>query len=351
MKSWVIAIAVVLVILGLKACRKDQLPDTYVATPYNFQVPEGFPPVVIPADNPMTVEGIELGRRLFYDKRLSGDNTLACAGCHFPQKAFADFTPTSVGIQGIFGTRNSMPLFNLAWAPYFFWDGRAATLEEQILLPVPDPIEMHQEWKDAVVKLYGDHLYPSMFTRAFGTPGIDSIRVAKAMAQFLRTIVSANSKYDRWRRGEAVLTPDEFAGFDMMLTEIGDCFHCHNPTNPLVTDFSLRNNGLQNPITDIGFEAVSGNINDRGKFKTPSLRNLAFSAPFMHDGRLATLDDVLIFYSFQVHAGPFTDPLMEQAPQGGVQLNAIQRNQIKAFLLTMTDSILLTNPAWQDPGY
>lgn len=351
MKKLLIGIVLLAVFSTLKSCRKDVLPDYYVATPYSFVVPQGFPPVVIPAYNPMTVEGIELGRRLFYDKRLSGDNSLACAGCHFPEKGFADFTPTSVGIDGIFGTRNSMPLFNLAWAEYFFWDGRASSLEQQILMPVPDPIEMHQQWKDAVTKLYADSKYPTMFTRAFGTPGIDSVRVSRAIAQFLRTIVSSESRYDKWRRGEVVLTPDEFAGLDIMLTEQGDCFHCHNPSNPLVTDFSMRNNGLQNPVIDIGMEGVTGSIADRGKMKTPSLRNLVFSGPYMHDGRFQAIDDVLIFYSFQVQNTPHTDPLMEFAPQGGVQLNAIKRNQLKSFLLTMTDSSLITNPAWQDPGY
>jgi cytochrome c peroxidase len=346
------AIALILGTIALvNACRKDPLPGYYVATPYNLEIPEGFPQPLIPADNPLTVEGVELGRRLFYDERLSGDNSMSCASCHFPQLAFSDTTATSVGIDGIFGIRNAMPIFNLAWSPYLFWDGRSASLEEQALEPVPNEIELHQHWSDAVVKLMADPFYPTQFAQAFGTPGIDSLRTAKALAQFMRTIISADSRYDKWRRGELVLTSNEFAGLNLMLTEDADCFHCHNPSNPLLTDFSMKNNGLQNPIDDIGQEAITGNAGDKGRFKVPSLRNLVFTAPYMHDGRFQTIDQVIDFYSEGVHSSIYTDPLMQFQSQGGVQLNGLEKAQVKAFILALTDSSFISNPAYSDPGY
>lgn len=335
----------------LSSCRKDELPVNYSPTPYQLETPSYFPALPDFGKNPLTVEGIELGRRLFYDERLSGDNTMSCATCHMPSKAFSDITAGSIGIDGLTGNRNTMAIFNLAWSPSLFWDGRSPSLEHQVAQPVENPIEMHEKWTNVIEKLYMDEYYPEMFARAFGTHGIDSVRATMAMAQFVRTIISKDSRYDQWRRGEIVLTADEFAGLNLMATEDGDCFHCHNPSNPLFTDYSLRNNGLQDPVTDIGKEQVTGSIADRGKMKIPSLRNLVFTAPYMHDGRFATLDDVIEFYSSGVHNTPYTDPLMKFAPQGGVQLNNIEKAQIKAFLLALTDSVFIYNPAYQDPGY
>ena len=231
--------------------------QVYTPTPYTLTYPSYFSPMPIPANNPLTEEGIRLGRFLLYEERLSGDNTQSCASCHGSAVAFTDHgNRFSTGIDGIQGTRNAMALQNLGWETSFFWDGRAATLEEQILMPVMDPIEMHEEWPDALAKLQADPVYPTLFLRAFGTPGITQERTAKAIAQFLRTMVSSNSKYDRMVRGEELFTVEEQFGFELTTYEGGlppdvpmgqggaDCFHCHPSGGGRFTDGQIRNNGL-----------------------------------------------------------------------------------------------------------
>jgi cytochrome c peroxidase len=318
--------------------------------------------MIIPEDNPMTVEGVELGRHLFYEKRLSGDNTMACAACHLPANGFSDPNQYSVGIDGEQGNRNSMALINLGWQNFFFWDGRSKTLEDQILEPVPNPIEMHQSWKDAVAKLNADVKYRNMFFRAFGEEGIDSTKVSKAMAQFLRTMISGSSKYDvmyKFENGytltaaeQAILptvTPEQWGGYDLFKSLSGaDCFHCHN--GPLMQVQKFSNNGLDLTFTDLGRGAVTGNPNDNGKFKVPTLRNIALTAPYMHDGRFATLDEAIEHYSSGVHQSATIDPLIEFAFQGGVQLDAGEKNLLKQFLLTLTDNEFINNPKFQDPN-
>jgi cytochrome c peroxidase len=335
---------------------------SYEPTPYELEIPSHFPSMIIPEDNPMTVEGVELGRHLFYEKRLSGDNTMACAACHLPANGFSDPNQYSVGIDGEQGNRNSMALINLGWQNFFFWDGRSKTLEDQILEPVPNPIEMHQSWKDAVAKLNADVKYRNMFFRAFGEEGIDSTKVSKAMAQFLRTMISGSSKYDvmyKFENGytltaaeQAILptvTPEQWGGYDLFKSLSGaDCFHCHN--GPLMQVQKFSNNGLDLTFTDLGRGAVTGNPNDNGKFKVPTLRNIALTAPYMHDGRFATLDEAIEHYSSGVHQSATIDPLIEFAFQGGVQLDAGEKNLLKQFLLTLTDNEFINNPKFQDPN-
>ena len=185
--------ALLILVVSL-SCRKDKV--SYVATPYELEIPSHFPQMIIPEDNPMTVEGVALGRKLFYEELLSGDNSMSCAACHAPEAAFSDPEQYSTGIDGIQGNRNSMALINLGWAQNFFWDGRAITLEEQILDPITNPIEMHETWPNAVEKLSQKLEYRNMFYMAFGEEGIDSLKVTKAIAQFLRTMISGSSKYD-----------------------------------------------------------------------------------------------------------------------------------------------------------
>ncbi|MFN3917915.1 MAG: cytochrome-c peroxidase [Flavobacteriales bacterium] len=348
----VIVLLIVLALFTVQSCKRE--PDmtkapVYNPQPYPFQKPFGFPNMVVPADNPLTIQGVDLGRHLFYEKRLSGNNTLSCAGCHMQQFAFTDTARFSIGIDGIAGTRQSMVLQNLGWMNSFFWDGRAATLEEQVLEPVSNPIEMHQQWTVAITKLKADNMYRRKFFEAFGQYDFDSTHAAKAMAQFLRTLVSANSKYDKYLRGELILTSDEFAGLNSFNSLTGaDCFHCHGGI--LFTDNFFHNNGKNLVHTDAGFGEVTGNANDVGKFKAPTLRNIQYSAPYMHDGTMPTLDSVINFYSFHVnHGSPNISPLMEFSFQGGVQLNAIERMQLKAFLLTLSDSEFISNPKFSNP--
>ena len=341
------------------SCKKDRV--NYEPTPYVLEIPSHFPAMDIPEDNPLTMEGVQLGRMLFYEKRLSGDNTMSCAACHTAETSFSDANQFSVGIDGIPGTRNSMPLVNLGWQKFFFWDGSAKTLEEQILEPVPNPIELHQSWKDAVSKLNADVKYRNMFFRAFGEEGIDSIKVAKAMAQFLRTMISAKSKYDVMYKYEnsyslnseeqsilSTVTVEEWAGYDLFKSLNGaDCFHCHN--GPLMQVQKFSNNGLDATFTDLGRGAITNNPNDNGKFKVPTLRNIALTAPYMHDGRFATLDEVIEHYSTGIHQSSTIDPLIEFAFQGGVQLDSYEKSLLKKFLLTLTDEEFINDPAFKDP--
>jgi cytochrome c peroxidase len=351
----------ILIILALISCRKEKVG--FNPTPYNLIKPSHFPNMVIPADNPLTKEGVELGRFLFYEKKLSGDNTMSCASCHMPQNGFSDPNKYSIGIEGIEGTRQSMALVNLGWENFFFWDGRASTLEKQILEPVPNPIEMHQSWKDAVAKLNADVKYRNRFFRAFNEEGIDSTKVAKAIAQFLRTMVSGESKYDVMYKYEnsmalnaseqsilGTIDPEEWAGYDLFKSLNGaDCFHCHN--GPLMQVKKFSNNGLMpNSINDLGRAHVTNNPEDNYKFKVPTLRNIAFTAPYMHDGRFATLDEVIEHYSSGIHMSPTIDPLIEFGSQGGVQLDAQEKYLLKKFLLTLTDNNFINNPNFKDPN-
>jgi cytochrome c peroxidase len=358
-------------VLALVACRrpKPEEPDApgpgggHVTTPYALAIPPGFPPMPIPADNPLTVEGVKLGRHLFYEKRLSGDNTMSCASCHLQTHAFTDPERFSTGIDGIQGTRNSMALINLGWEDRFFWDGRATSLEQQIFFPVRDPIEMHETWPGAVAKLHDDVGYQRMFREAFGTTTVDSVKVSKAIAQFLRTLISANSKFDKWVRGEEMLTPDEQLGFLLTQQEGGDpalglggqwgadCFHCHPHGGGRFTDGIMRNNGLdpESGWTDLGFFNVTGSPGDRAKFKTPTLRNVAVTGPYMHDGRFQTLAEVIDHYNSGGHPSPTIDPNMKFT-QGGLMLTPEKKAQLLAFLNTLTDWDFINDQRFTDPG-
>lgn len=335
------------IVLAVFSCRKDPSVEPHEATLIDPDLPAGLPPMTVPADNPFTQEGIALGRKLFYEKRLSGDNTLACAGCHAPEAAFSDPRQFSEGITGALGNRNSMALINLGYNTSFFWDGRAETLEDQVLEPVPNPIEMHQNWPDAVAKLENDLTYQYLFFQAFGTHVIDSIKVSKAMAQFLRTMVSGNSRFDQSQQGLIALNSMEQSGAVIFFTEEGDCFHCHG--GPMFSSLTFHNNGLDAVHNDHGRAIVTGDPDDIGKFKAPTLRNIAYTAPYMHDGRFATLDEVINHYSEGVHWSPTIDPNMKKADQGGLHLDPQQKAQLKAFLLALSDPEFVNNPDFSDP--
>jgi cytochrome c peroxidase len=358
------------VLLLLAACHpeEDDSPgsgdgtSSHQTTPYELQIPGNFPPMPIPADNPMTVEGVRLGRYLFYEERLSGNNTQSCASCHAQLFAFSDHgNRFSTGIDGIQGTRNSMVLQNLGWETRFFWDGRAMSLEEQILQPVENPIEMHESWPNAVAKLQADPAYVQLFQQAFGTTAIDRYKAAKAIAQFLRTLISGNSRFDKYQRGEITLTPEEQLGAVLTTMEGGDpgagmggqwgadCFHCHPHGGGRFTDGMMRNNGLDSEFTDLGLGGVTGLPQDMGLFKVPSLRNTALSAPYMHDGRFQTLEEVIEHYNSGGHPSPTISPFMKFT-QGGLQLTAEKKAQLLAFLNALTDMDFVTNPEFQDPG-
>ena len=336
------------------SCASDDT-NTYTATPAQLDIPSFFQssilPPEIPRDNPLTVEGIALGKALFYDPILSANNTQSCATCHIQSTSFTDPNQFSVGINGSLGTRNSMPLFNLAWHDRgpLNWDGSARTLEEQIFEPVTNPLEMANTWPDAVSSLQNSGTYPELFDATFGSTQIDSVLVSKAIAQFIRTMISGNSKFDRFLNGQEELTEAEERGLNIFLDENkGDCFHCHgNPGNPLWTDNRFHNNGLDEFFIDRGLGAVTGDPRDDGLFRTPSLRNLAFTAPYMHDGRFSTLEEVIDHYSQGLVYSETVSPLLKNIAQGGVQLTPEEKTDLKAFLLSLTDDSFTTDSEYQ----
>ena len=330
--------------------------DIYSSIPYSLKIPELFQQKLIdpliPSNNPLTEEGVALGKKLFFDRKLSGNNTQACASCHKPQNSFTDNTRFSNGIDGVFGSRNSMPLMNLAWnfTDKFAWDGKELGLERQALEPVKNPIEMHSNWANVAEKLQQDPEYPTLFLRAFGTTTIDSSLVTKAIAQFERILISGNAKFDQYLLGNATLSLEELNGFTIFMDEEkGDCFHCHgSDNNPLWTDNGFHNNGLDSTFDDLGLGAVTGDPNDNGTFRSPSLRNLNFTAPYMHDGRFATLEEVINHYSEGLQFSSTIDPLMKKVSQGGVQLTPQEKLDLKAFLLTLTDPEFINNPDFRN---
>jgi len=344
--------------IAVSCSSNDDTGTGYTPTPYTIEIPPIFasklPPPSLSNTNPLTEEGVALGRLLFFEKKLSGDGSQSCASCHSPQFAFTDDTAFSEGIDGISGSRNSMPIFNAAWnfENTFFWDGRSTSLEDQALEPVVNPIEMHNTWPQAAASLQETTNYPLLFEQAFGTSTIDSILIVKAIAQFERTLISGNSKFDRFLLGEEPLTEAEENGLAIFMDETrGDCFHCHgDPNNPLWTDNVFHNNGLDAIITDKGLGGITGDPREDGLFKSPSLRNLAFTAPYMHDGRFATLDEVINHYSEGLVYSETIDPLMKTVAEGGVHLTDDEKADLKAFLLSLSDPSFISNPNFQNPN-
>lgn len=312
-------------------------------TRYNLVVPPGLPPPPLPPDNPLTNEGVALGLRLFNEPKLSENNTLSCAGCHRPTDAFSDEgNVVSKGITGQFGTRNAPALFNLIYQPSFFWDGRSPTLRAQCLQPIQNPIEMDSTLNEVVTKLNRDRTYVLQFEKAFGTSGINSTRIGLALEQYEITLLCGYSKYDLFLQGKATFTAQEQRGLNVFVTPFnpkqgqfgGDCARCHG--GPLMSDFQFRNNGLDASPQDPGREDVTGLAADIGKFKTPSVRNLTASGPYMHDGRFATLAEVVQHYSSGIVQSATLDPGLAREP-GGVQLSASDQAALVAFLETLTD--------------
>lgn len=317
--------------------------------PVVIEVP-GFPAPPLPESNPTTQAGVALGRRLFHDRILSNNQSQSCALCHRPQGGFSDpGNRVSRGSHGEDGLLNAPSLTNAAWSRAHFWNGRAATLEDQALEPVPNPIEMDLPWPEAVARLRDHDEYPDRFAAAFGSRAIDSLRVVRALAQFQRTLISADSKWDRVQRGEAEFTAEEARGELLFTTEKGDCFHCH--AAPLFGDGVFRNNGLDANVSGTGRAVVTGVPGDAGKWKTPTLRNVEVTGPYMHDGRFATLEEVLDHYAEGVRLSPTVDDLMLlrlRRPPDSV-LSADDKRDLIAFLRTLTDSTFLQNPAFGPP--
>lgn len=320
-----------------------------------IETPIGFPEMPQNAQNPLTEEGIELGRKLFYDSILSGNKTFSCATCHRQEFAFSDGRTKGVGSNGDTLDRNVPGLFNLAWYSSLFWDGRSPSIEQQVFEPVRNHNELNLDWNVAVRRLREDRVYRNMFQDAFGTAKIDSQLVARAIAQFERTLVSSNSKFDRVLRGEEYLTASEYRGFVLMNDQTkGNCLHCHTTdADALGTTGALSNNGLQfyrkERGDDLGYGMITGDSLDFGRFKIPSLRNLVFTGPYMHDGRFETLEEVLDFYSEQVVFSAQTDHKMAVREKGGMRLSETEKADMINFLKALSDSSFILNQHFGPP--
>ena len=298
------------------------IPDKF--TPYPFKMSRSFPMPLLPRDNPLLIERVELGKYLFHDKSLSANGTVSCASCHDSAKAFTDGLPVSTGINGKTGDRNSMPLFNLAWKSSFFWDGRSKSLRDQVLQPIQDHREMASNLSTVVEHL--EKTQRPRFEKAFGPGPVNEEKIALALENFLLTLTSYVSKFDRAVLGKETLTTKEKRGMELFFTEYeprsgqlgADCFHCHGGAN--FSDHQLHDNGL-----------------GEGIFATPSLRNLTLTAPYMHDGRFKTLEEVVAHYSGPMKRNKTLDPNLSKHPRLGLQLSSEDQAALVAFLKTLTD--------------
>lgn len=310
--------------------------------PVAFYIPEGWPAAHYNFENnALTQEGFKLGRKLFYDTRLSRDNSTSCGSCH---QAFAAFAHAdhdlSHGVDGLLGTRNSPPIFNMNWHTSFFWDGGVNHLESQPIAPIQNPVEMDETLQNVIDKVSADAEYREMFTAAWGSDEVTSARIFKSMAQFMGVMISDNSKYDRYTHGEAMLSQQELEGLQVFND---NCASCHKA--PLFTDFSFRNNGLApNSFNDSGRMRITRLPEDIRKFKVPSLRNLKYTAPYMHDGRFNTLEAVLDHYATGIQQSATLDTELVN----GIQLSAKQRGDLLAFLNTLNDESFINDTRFHE---
>jgi cytochrome c peroxidase len=360
----------------LFSCEHRNPETPFSATPFHLSIPRFFPTNLnIPEDNPLTVEGIELGRRLFYDEHLCGylgddpNLMMSCATCHAQAHNFdvgmdnPRFPNGNIfGLSGNTAPHNSMPLMNLVFNHEgYTWNGlvhennpnvQQRNLEDIVLMAITASHEMNSTPERTVNAIKQNPKYPALFKKAFGTEEITISRIQKAIAQFIRTLVSGNSKFDRYLRREEQLTDAELRGYILFSSEEGaDCFHCHGGKGtPLFTTNLFYNNALSSAFDD-PFDrfAVTKNTQDMGAYRAPSLRNVMVSPPFMHDRRFKTIDEVLDFYNFGLQYSPYVHPVMHKLEQGGACLTPTQITDLKAFLNTLTDNDFLTNSKFSKP--
>lgn len=371
---WLVVIFLIIIsIVLLTRCKPEK--HEFRATPYNIEIPKFFPTHLnLPEDNPLTVEGIELGRNLFYDGRLSGrthsDSLMSCASCHFQSKSFdcgieqsKDKDGYPHGLNGEKTSHVVLPLVNLVWNTNgYLWNGAvygsnpnvfSRNIEDIVVATVLDPYEINGDTSRTVNMIKSIKGYPEMFEKAFGTPDVSMERISKAIAQFVRTLVSSNSRFDKYLRGELQLTDSELSGYELFMTEEGaDCFHCHGGSgNPLFTTNLFYNNGKDIVFTDPHDRfSVTNKSYDIGAYKATTLRNIEVTGPYMHDGRFKTIEDVINFYATGVKVTEYTNSLMHHAHNGGNQLTPFQRNNLIAFLKSLTDTTFINNKQQGPPS-
>lgn len=337
------------------ACKKDKAEEiAFKPTPLAIRVPAHFPTPVIPASNPTTVEGVLLGRNLYYDPILSS-NGLTCSSCHNPVNSFS--SPVFINSAG--DSTSVPPHINLAWNPEYLWNGGEPNLDHLCLADF-GPDFFNTDMTVLVQRLQNHPSYPGMFSKAFGVNDVSKLTtpelqqtIVNAICQFIRTMVSSDSKFDKYVAvpSQYTFTSSELSGYGIFMTERGDCFHCHG--NPLFTSNDFRNNGLEcDPQGhNVGRSAVTGRATDRGKWSVPTLRNIELTAPYMHDGRFQTLEEVIDFYDSGVcWTSPNIDPIMTKpAKEYGLHLWPWEKTDLINFLKTLTDTTFINNPDYKRP--
>ena len=343
------------------SCSDDEMPEIPVVfddSPYvlNFGT---LPAPNLPADNALTEQKVILGKMLFYETMLSKDGSQSCASCHRQPDGFSDTLQFSIGVEELPGKRQAMPIFNMAYhSNEFFWDGRAPLLRDQSLKPIQDPLEMNETLENVIAKLNATKMYRDQFMRAFGSEEITDLKMSLAMEQFMLSIVSYESKYDQFLAGNASLTESEERGRSLFFTEFNpffpelsgaDCAHCHGGSN--FENDQYMNNGLDTDaeFTDFGREEVTNDPTDRAKFKVPSLRNIAVTPPYMHDGRFRTLEEVVDHYNEGILESSTVDAAILNTKATGLFLTGQDKIDLVNFLKTLTDDKYLTNPEYMSP--
>jgi cytochrome c peroxidase len=316
-------------LLLLSACNKDN--EEVFALSY----PDYFPaPVYTFENNELTKEKFELGRKLFYDGILSSDNTVSCGNCHSQVHAFADHNVTfSTGVNNGIGERNSPSITNMIWSPSFMWDGGVNHIEVFSLAPITNPVEMNETMANVIDKLNQSGFYKSAFKKAYGTDEITDQLLFRALTSYMAMVVSSNSRYDLFRQGKVIFTPQEVEGLQLFEQK---CASCH--TAPLFTNYSFQNNGLDSEFTDLGRGRITLEEADKGKFKVPSLRNIELTYPYMHDGRFWSLEQVLDHYD---HGIKQSATLSNQL-SSGIPMTTEEKQKIILFLKTLTDNKVIS---------
>ena len=334
--STIISLICLVFIAGMYISAKD---DYYKPTPIKFEIPKGWPKPSknIFSKNKLTEEGFQLGRKLFYDGNLSADGEVSCASCHQQFASFSNYDhDLSHGVNNALSNRNAPALINVAWMDLLHWDGAINHIEVQPLAPLTNPSEMGESLENVLKKLQKDTAYTRMFTAAFGDSEINSQRMLKALAQFVGSLVSSNSKYDKVMRGETQFTDYEKRGYE---TFKQNCSSCHK--EPLFTDNQLRNNGQHlNKKQDVGFQAISHRTTDSLKFKVPTLRNVQLTFPYMHDGHIYSLFQVIDHYTKNIDPNQINlDPVLKRK----INISNKERIELVYFLYTLTDSSFVKN--------